>query len=446
MGSAATESTQVQSTSSQSKSEPHPHVQEDLFRQLAGLRRWEDLFPNPSLYQIANASPAQQSARDSTWGLAANRLNSLAGEFSPALSYLSDAARGKYLEAGNSSMAGKLEAMFRPQNEQFVNLFAPSLQARFGSAGRPGGPLQWENLREKFKSDIAQSQADASAKAAADVYGMERGLQSAAASMLPGALGQMAGQAGGWLDMLQRIGAGDTANDQARLDAARANFHAQPDFLTGMAQRYLGMFPGSQTLGSGTSEARTVGSSSGDGTLGTIMKILPLFFGIGSDRRMKTDIKKLGVDPLTGLPMYAYRYRGDPKSYPKVVGPMAQDIEERGGPVREIGGRKVVMPGRDGVMAGIKLPYQLSPELLAQIAAAGIRPPQAMGMPNLTMSAPTRAPGFNLGNGIADPGAGLSVPKSPRRGGIRTRNGDANHNRPYLPGGIDPRRGLLGLI
>jgi hypothetical protein len=27
--------------------------------------------------------------------------------------------------------------------------------------------------------------------------------------------------------------------------------------------------------------------------------------------------------------MYSYRYKGDPKSYPKVVGPMAQDIEKK---------------------------------------------------------------------------------------------------------------------
>lgn len=352
MGGQATQGSQVQSTSNQSKSEPHPYVQDDLVRQLAELRKWEDLNPNAPLNQIANTSPAQQSARDSTWGWATNGLNSLADKFSPALSYLSDAAGGKYLDAGNPYMAGKLEAMFRPQDEQFVNLVAPSLQATFGSAGRPGGGLQWENLREKFKSDIAQTQADASAKAAADVYGMERGLQSSAASMLPSVLGQMSSQAGDWLDMLQRIGAGDTANDQARLDAGRANFYAQPDYLTGMAQRYLGMFPGGQTLGSGTTMGWNTGGGGGGGIgsilgplasiIGTGIETLP-YLGIASDQRMKTDIKKLGIDPLTGLPMYAYRYKGDPKTYPKVVGPMAQDIEKRGGAVREIGGRKVIV-------------------------------------------------------------------------------------------------------
>ena len=68
--------------------------------------------------------------------------------------------------------------------------------------------------------------------------------------------------------------------------------------------------------------------------------------GLISDRRDKTDIKKLGKDPQSGLDMYSYRYKDDPKSYPKVVGPMAQDIEDKyPGAVREIGGHKVVNLG-----------------------------------------------------------------------------------------------------
>ena len=53
-------------------------------------------------------------------------------------------------------------------------------------------------------------------------------------------------------------------------------------------------------------------------------------FGLGpSDRRLKTDIQKLGKDDSTGLDLYAYRFKGDPKSYPKVVGPMAQDVQKK---------------------------------------------------------------------------------------------------------------------
>ena len=64
---------------------------------------------------------------------------------------------------------------------------------------------------------------------------------------------------------------------------------------------------------------------------------------MASDRRLKTDIKRLGTDEATKLPMYSYRYKDDPKTYPKVVGPMAQDVEKQyPGSVGEIGGHKVV--------------------------------------------------------------------------------------------------------
>jgi hypothetical protein len=48
-----------------------------------------------------------------------------------------------------------------------------------------------------------------------------------------------------------------------------------------------------------------------------------------SDENMKTDIKKVGKDDETGLNLYAYRYKGDPKTYPKIVGPMAQEVEKK---------------------------------------------------------------------------------------------------------------------
>lgn len=77
----------------------------------------------------------------------------------------------------------------------------------------------------------------------------------------------------------------------------------------------------------------------GGGTL--LTKLLPML-GL-SDRDDKTDIKKLGDDPATGVPLYAYRYKGDPKNTPKVVGPMAQDLEKRfPGSTRKVGGHMIV--------------------------------------------------------------------------------------------------------
>ena len=120
----------------------------------------------------------------------------------------------------------------------------------------------------------------------------------------------------------------------------------------------LGMTPYGQTT-TQTSPASSNGLMMGLGALGTGVGILggvnslmgggtSLLSALGliSDRRDKTDIKKLGKDPQSGLDMYSYRYKDDPKSYPKVVGPMAQDIEDKyPGAVREIGGHKVVNLG-----------------------------------------------------------------------------------------------------
>ena len=63
-----------------------------------------------------------------------------------------------------------------------------------------------------------------------------------------------------------------------------------------------------------------------------------------SDKSMKTDITDLGKDPKTGLKMHAFRYKGDPKSYPKVVGPMAQDVQK-------VAPDAVTPMGKDGKLA-----------------------------------------------------------------------------------------------
>jgi hypothetical protein len=113
---------------------------------------------------------------------------------------------------------------------------------------------------------------------------------------------------------------------------------------TGPAQ-YQGSNWGMSALGgfgSGLSLANSLGMAAGGmGSWG--MGGLGALLGLFSDEREKTDIRKLGKDPDTGLDVYAYRYKGDPKSYPKVVGPMAQDVEKTyPGSVTEIGGKKVV--------------------------------------------------------------------------------------------------------
>lgn len=149
-------------------------------------------------------------------------------------------------------------------------------------------------------------------------------------------------QAFGQQDALTKSGAAATSalvgNNQAKLDNSLAKYNQPYENL----KKYYGIVgsnnwgkTGTQTtteesdpgLGSILGSAISgIGSLFSGGAKSSAMAGLAAFF---SDERAKTDIKKLGVDDDTGLTMYAYRYKGDPKSYPKVVGPMAQEVAEK---------------------------------------------------------------------------------------------------------------------
>ena len=89
---------------------------------------------------------------------------------------------------------------------------------------------------------------------------------------------------------------------------------------------------------------------------------------------MKTDIQKIGTHS-TGLPIYAYRYKGDPKSYPKVAGPMAEDVMKIAPhavrPMTTKGHMAVHMPTLDALGAGATPPS--SPGVGRAIGALGKR-------------------------------------------------------------------------
>jgi hypothetical protein len=121
-----------------------------------------------------------------------------------------------------------------------------------------------------------------------------------------------------------------------------------------MLERLLGITPrqtNSQTYG--TKETEGGGTSMFQSLLGAGTTLLGAKTAGGgsiaasllglSDEREKTDIQKLGKDTETGLQLYSYRYKGDPKTYPKVTGPMADEVEKKyPGSTREVGGRTAV--------------------------------------------------------------------------------------------------------
>ena len=143
--------------------------------------------------------------------------------------------------------------------------------------------------------------------------------------------------------------------EQAKLDAAHQLYTEQQQFPVQQLQikeGALGMSPYGQTqtstspVAQGNGAMQTAGTvGAGIGLLGSLASAAPAFMAM-SDETMKTDITKVGKDKATGLTQYAYRYKRDPKSYPKVVGPMAQDIAKKfPGQTANVGGKIAVNLG-----------------------------------------------------------------------------------------------------
>ena len=145
---------------------------------------------------------------------------------------------------------------------------------------------------------------------------------------------------------LGAAGKNDEAYKQSLIDADMGKFGEAQDYgkeQLNLLLAALGMSPYGKTE---TSTRTGTSEQGGTDWASTILGGAKLLGGFLSDKRMKTDITKLGEDDEHGFPLYAYRYKGDPKSYPKVVGPMAQDIEKKlPHLIKEIGGHKTVPLG-----------------------------------------------------------------------------------------------------
>lgn len=150
------------------------------------------------------------------------------------------------------------------------------------------------------------------------------------------------------------IGSAEQAQTQSELDAAQTKWNeannADIDRLN-VLMSALGMSPYGKTE---TATKTAQQGSSGTDFASVGAGLLSLVGGIFSDRTEKTDIEKKGTDPVTGLDIYAYRYKGDPKSYSKVVGIMAQDVKKKfPEAVGKVGGKLVVnVDALAGALAG----------------------------------------------------------------------------------------------
>lgn len=295
MAGSPSEGKQVQNTNSNTSSTntagPNPAIAGKLDNLLGNAWDWMGQNMNAPAYYpgatVAAPSAAQQSARDTTWNFASNGLNSLGPQFAPTLGYLNDAAGGKYLDLkSNPYYQAAMAASLKPGTENFQNNIIPGLQAQFAGSGRPGAGLNNQKV-EQATLDFSRATQDALATAGNQAYATERGLQSTAAGMLPGALGNMSSLGSGYLGLLNGIGASDTAYNQRLTDADMAKWNydqtAQLDWYTRLSQALQAMYPGGETVGSGTSSGTTTGTSTQSGGGGGAGSIIgPAIGAIGS--------------------------------------------------------------------------------------------------------------------------------------------------------------------
>jgi hypothetical protein len=114
------------------------------------------------------------------------------------------------------------------------------------------------------------------------------------------------------------------AERQNQLQAQMANAQAQASYSSGLFG------------GIGSAIGGLAGGIGAAGGMSGFAAAAPLMF---SDRRLKTDIEKVG-ETNAGLPIYTYKYKGDNKTQ---MGVMAQDVEKKTPKaVKEVGGFKAV--------------------------------------------------------------------------------------------------------
>lgn len=168
--------------------------------------------------------------------------------------------------------------------------------------------------------------------------------------------------------MLSQAGAAQSQQAQDQINAQMAKFnqaYTYPQQQLGILESSLGMTPYNTATQGQSSTQTTTPTNWGALALGGLDALSGFFKPGASDKTMKTDIQSMGKDPATGIKMAAFRYKGDPKSYPKVVGPMAQDVAKK-------------LPGAVGKV-GSKLAVA-GPVLGALSPTAGGTPPSSPGV------------------------------------------------------------------
>lgn len=231
-------------------------------------------------------------------------------------------------------------------------------------AARDAGALSAGLRDQAFTRGADMMQADLTRGMQAQELNQRAGLQGAGLNLqAAGAMGQLASadQATYLQGTQAALAAGNQqqAQQQLGLDAAQQMYNetrGYPIEQLDIRLNALGMVPYGSTSSTTTPYQSNYGMAGLGGALAgaQLAGMLPGVsggmgalaggaLGLLSDPDEKTDVKKVGDDPGTGLGLYAFRYKGDPKNYPKTVGYMADEVEKKyPDKVVNAGGKKII--------------------------------------------------------------------------------------------------------
>jgi hypothetical protein len=200
------------------------------------------------------------------------------------------------------------------------------------SYGVNPGSGRYAGLYTGAQPMIGAAEAAAGTTAAQNLRMQQMGLESGAINTgrglvnsvqgLTGVGTQAAGTAGGLASGAAGTSQSNLSTGSTAMTAPTAWFNAGANNMNSYVNAVNGYNQSQAEFAqAGASEMSGFGSA-----IGSIVGLGAMPGGfLRSDERDKTDIKREGTDH-SGIPLYSFRYKEDPKSYPKVVGPMAQDI------------------------------------------------------------------------------------------------------------------------
>jgi Chaperone of endosialidase len=205
-------------------------------------------------------------------------------------------------------------------------------------------------------------------------------------------------------NMLTSSGAGQSMQAQNQINAQMQKFQGAvnyPQQQLATLLSALGMTP-HDTSTTGSQQTQTTTPTDWANVLTQGLGAAADVWKVASDKRVKKNITPMGSDPATGIPIKSFQFKGQPKSAPKTIGPLAQDVEK-------------AMPGSTTTMAGGVMAVPRSTIARATPSVA-VHPAFAGNKPTPPIMGALAAPSTGLNKFMPPKSAGLGALVKPRAG------------------------------